>query len=54
MEARLASVLKSKEWCWPAARSDEMVSVQSKLCMKIGENDQPVWVIFEEGQPLLF
>lgn len=33
VEARLASFLKRKEWCWPAARSDEMVSVQSKLCM---------------------
>lgn len=31
VEARLASVLKSKEWYWPAARSDEMISVQSKF-----------------------
>jgi hypothetical protein len=50
VEARLASVLKRKVWCWPAARSDEMAGVQSKLCMvKIGKNDQPVLVILKKG-----
>lgn len=50
VEGRLASALKRKVRCWPAARSDAMASVQSKLCMvKIGKNDQPVWVISKKG-----
>jgi hypothetical protein len=33
-----------------AARSEEMVCVQNKLCMaRIGENDQPVWSISKKG-----
>ena len=31
VEARLASVLKHKKWCWPAARSDEMVWYAEKI-----------------------
>jgi hypothetical protein len=46
LEAKLASVMKGKEWDWQQARSESLVSIQSKLLLvKIGENDEPIWVI---------
>jgi hypothetical protein len=49
VEAKLTSVLKDKEWRWQPVRSDELVSIQSKLPMaKIGSADQPIWVISEK------
>jgi hypothetical protein len=50
VEAKLSSVLRGKEWCWFPARTDDMVSVQSKLSMvKIGDEDQPYWVVSKKG-----
>jgi hypothetical protein len=37
-DAKLSSVMEGKEWEWQPARSEELVSIQSKLPMvKIGE-----------------
>jgi len=50
VEAKLSSVLIGKEWCWLPARSDDMVSGQSKLdLVKIGDEDQPCWVVCKKG-----
>lgn len=46
MEAKLSSVIKRKWWEWQPAKSEDLVSIQSKLPMvKIGESDKPIWVI---------
>jgi len=38
IEAKLSSVIKGKEWEWQAAKSEDLVSIQSKLPMvKIGK-----------------
>lgn len=33
VNAMLESVLKAKNWCWPPARSEEMVDLQSKQAL---------------------
>jgi hypothetical protein len=46
IDAKLASVIKGKSWCWPPARSEELVNIQSQLpLVQIGEVDHPIWSI---------
>lgn len=42
VNAMLESLLKDKDWCWPPARSEEMVDLQSKQALvQIGVTDIP-------------
>lgn len=51
IDAKLSTVLKGNSWCWPPARSDPMVRIQSQLpLVQIGELDQPVWSIGKKGE----
>ena len=44
IDARVASVLKDKEWHWRPARSKEMVSIHSKLgLIDLRVEDRVVW-----------
>jgi hypothetical protein len=46
LEAKLANIMKGKEWDWQPARLESLVSTHSKLpLVKIGENDAPILVI---------
>uniref|UniRef100_A0A2N9FNM3 Reverse transcriptase domain-containing protein n=1 Tax=Fagus sylvatica TaxID=28930 RepID=A0A2N9FNM3_FAGSY len=50
-DARVASVLKDQEWQWRPARSEELVSIQSKLCLiTLGEEDRAVWSASSSGK----
>jgi hypothetical protein len=50
VNAMLESVLKDKDWCWPPARSEEMVDLQSKQALvQVGVADIPEWVISKKG-----
>uniref|UniRef100_A0A2N9J1W3 Reverse transcriptase domain-containing protein n=1 Tax=Fagus sylvatica TaxID=28930 RepID=A0A2N9J1W3_FAGSY len=43
-DARVASVFKDQEWQWRPARYEELVFIQSKLCLiTLGEEDRFVW-----------
>jgi hypothetical protein len=54
MEAKLSSVIKGKKWEWQPAKSEDLVSIQSKLPMvKIGESGKPIWVILKRKKKLL-
>jgi len=45
IDAKLATVIHDREWNWPAARSEALVNIQSKLpLVQIGEEDKAVWV----------
>jgi hypothetical protein len=45
IDAKLATVIHDREWNWPAARSEALVNVQSKLpLVQIGEEDKAAWV----------
>jgi hypothetical protein len=36
-----------RNWCWPPARSETMVHLQSQLpLVPIGEKDQPIWFVW--------
>jgi hypothetical protein len=44
VDARVSSIIRNGEWYWPAARSDQLVQIQSRLPeIPIGESDQPIW-----------
>jgi hypothetical protein len=50
IDARVASVLKDKEWHWRPARSKEMVSIQSKLgLIDLRVEDRAVWTASKSG-----
>jgi len=40
----LSSIIKSRDWSWPPARSEAIADIQSRLPeIDCGEVDQPVW-----------
>jgi hypothetical protein len=42
--AKLSTIIRNGDWFWPAARSDHLVALQSKLLeVEIGDYDLPVW-----------
>jgi hypothetical protein len=44
VNAKLSTIIHNGDWYWPAARSDKIVELQSKLPgVDIDENDLPVW-----------
>jgi hypothetical protein len=44
VDARVSSIIRNGEWYWPAARSDQLVQIQSRLPeIPIGESDRPIW-----------
>lgn len=48
--AKLATVIKEKDWYWQAARSENIVTIQTKLhLVSIEEEDQPIWSISKTG-----
>jgi hypothetical protein len=50
LNARLAYVIGGGQWFWQAARSDNIVKIQSKLpLVNIGEMDQAIWGISKSG-----
>ena len=50
-EAKVNSVLKQGEWCWPPARSEDVVSIQSMLnLISIGNQDKPIWTASPNGK----
>jgi hypothetical protein len=50
MEAKLNSVLKQVKWCWKLARSEDLVTIQSRLLeVSLGAVDNPVWTIGRSG-----
>lgn len=51
LDAKLSSVLIDGQWHWLPARSEQLVDIQSNLCLvDIGERDQPRWVISKDGK----
>ena len=43
--ALLCSVLQESNWIWAPARSDNLVPIQSKLCLiDFAEEDRPIWI----------
>ena len=51
IDARVASVLKDKEWHWRPARSEEMISIQSKLgLIDLRVEDRAVWTASNSGK----
>jgi hypothetical protein len=50
LEARLDSIIQNGQWCWPTARSDHLVNIQSRLCMvPMGDEDKPKWNASKTG-----
>lgn len=44
VEARVSSIIRNGEWYWPAACSDQLVQIQSRLLeIPVGESNQPIW-----------
>jgi hypothetical protein len=44
--AELSTVIRDKEWYWQAARSDNLVRIQSKRSLVyIEDEDKPIWSI---------
>jgi hypothetical protein len=44
VEARVSSIIRDGEWYWPAARSERIVEIQSRLSeVLICDDDQPIW-----------
>jgi hypothetical protein len=44
MGARVSSIIRDVQWYWPAARSESIVQIQSRLPeVLICEADQPIW-----------
>jgi hypothetical protein len=51
IDARVASVLKDKEWHWRPAKSEEMVSIQSKFgIIDLRVEDRAVWTASNSGK----
>ncbi len=51
IDARVASVLKDKEWHWRPAGSEEMVSIQSKFgIIDLRVEDKAVWIASNFGK----
>jgi hypothetical protein len=49
VDARVSSIIRNGEWYWPAARSDDIVQIQSRLPkIPIGETDQRRSLEFQE------
>jgi hypothetical protein len=43
--AKLSSVIRNGDWCWPAARSVTLVKIQAGLSgMELGSNDKVIWL----------
>jgi hypothetical protein len=50
IDAKLDSVLRNGEWCWKPTRSDELVTIQSRLPeVRLGVADKPIWTIAHKG-----
>lgn len=50
LRAKLSSVIKNRNRCWPPARSEDLVCILSVLPeMDIGESDMPIWNISKKG-----
>ena len=50
-DARVDSVLIDKQWHWRPARSEELVSVQSKLfSINLREEDKALWSVSSSGR----
>jgi hypothetical protein len=50
LNAKLATVIQEKNWYWQAAKSENLVKIQSKLpLVSIDEEDQPIWSISKSG-----
>ena len=48
--ALLCSVLQKGNWIWAPARSDNLVPIQSKLCLiDFAEEDRPIWIPSKSG-----
>ena len=48
--ALLSSVLQEGNWIWAPARSDNLVPIQSKLCLiDFAEEDRPIWIPSKSG-----
>jgi hypothetical protein len=46
IDVKVASVLKNGEWHWKPARSEELVTIQSRLPkINLGDSDNPVWTV---------
>jgi len=44
LNSRLHAIIKEGNWYWPAARSDDLVAIQSQLHdVEIGVDDMPIW-----------
>jgi hypothetical protein len=44
INSRLHTIIKEGNWYWPAARSDDLVAIQSQLHdVEIGVDDMPIW-----------
>jgi hypothetical protein len=42
--AKLATVSRDEKWCWPPARSENLVELQSRLPeVSLGGDDVPIW-----------
>jgi hypothetical protein len=50
LDARVVSVLRNGNWIWKPARSDELVTIQSRLSeIRLGDSDRPVWTVAKKG-----
>jgi hypothetical protein len=50
LDAKLDIVLKQGNWCWRPARTEDLVTIQSRLMdVPIGGIDKPVWSLAKSG-----
>ena len=50
LSAKVSSVLNEDNWIWNLAHSEDLLNIQSKLCLvETGNEDKPVWISKKSG-----